>query len=1063
MLSPATPTSAPVVPSPTTLSSVHSNFTSLPTSSAPDQLVDISVPPTSQNPQKSTSPPLPLLPPFPIRKPPSSLPPLSSKHSVISHHKSKAPKPTGPPLPAQQPSAIPKASSTAMLKAPPRPSTKPLSPPLQRPPPPHTSKTPVVQSQPVQTQKSAHPSSSILEKLIKTCPVWLQLGITKERASHILNKELPGIFLVRRDRGQSTMVVSVRLPDQESVPQVQDYSVKEERAMLYLEGSALVFDNIFKLVAFYCVSRDVLPFILKLPLAIIKAIKYEDMEVISALGVEFWGSELNNHTREVSSKFADCNISSGNDHHWYINPILIEEYYSSLPPNSPTPILRSQSLNMPVQVLPKFKRAPPLPPRPITISEDALTRISNKLAKEKSTSEECSLLLLGSPSRVVQKEEGSHCEYEKAEGTLLTTAETETGNKQEAGQISSSEATKQGGGAMSVKSPPVPIRRRISESQPMGEVQLETSKETVCASVATETNKDHSAAVSLICLDDSTMEEWVSGQSAQSKTTPRQDLADQLKVSNGDFTEHKLPATDIKKPSAPVPPPRRKLISASVISQDDTNISKSVTQELSHISSQPTPMFHNTGMNADHPNVSDVSLFAPEGRAPQPDHDSYSTSSTEEEADPTPVSTFVKRTPTVILDRAKQRLSMVNFSTVFTSFMSTDRKLQKRIVELARDGSTYFGNLVRDYRAFTLDTMRRHSSSTEMLQEIRQMMTQLKSYLIQSTELQNLQEPATYSEEKLEIIIEASLYKSVLKPLREAIYNGLRDIHSRAGTLKKLKENQQILLGTTTTELGVTTCVPDSPIMEKIQGKLGSLHQEYSPQKKIDLLLKTCKIIYESMSVGCPGKSHGADDFLPVLMYVLARCNITALLLDVEYMMELMDPALQLGEGSYYLTTTYGALEHIKNYNKQAASKQLSLEIQDSIHRWERRRTLNKARVSNSSIQDFITVSFLEACSNTRTLGVDANTTARDLSAQCAEKFEVQDPDSYYLSVLVDGECRPLAPEELPLAIKSTLHCSEPRKEYYFVFQHGRWTAEEPDKQILQTPETTASQDDNLL
>lgn len=32
-------------------------------------------------------------------------------------------------------------------------------------------------------------------------------------------------------------------------------------------------------------------------------------------------------------------------------------------------------------------------------------------------------------------------------------------------------------------------------------------------------------------------------------------------------------------------------------------------------------------------------------------------------------------------------------------------------------------------------------------------------------------------------------------------------------------------------------------------------------------------------------------------MYVLARCNISALLLDVEYMMELMDPALQLGEG----------------------------------------------------------------------------------------------------------------------------------------------------------------------
>lgn len=55
--------------------------------------------------------------------------------------------------------------------------------------------------------------------------------------------------------------------------------------------------------------------------------------------------------------------------------------------------------------------------------------------------------------------------------------------------------------------------------------------------------------------------------------------------------------------------------------------------------------------------------------------------------------------------------------------------------------------------------------------------------------------------------------------------------------------------------------------------------------------------------------------------------------------------------GSYYLTTTYGALEHIKNYDKITVTRQLSMEVQDSIHRWERRRTLNKARASRSSVQ----------------------------------------------------------------------------------------------------------------
>lgn len=67
---------------------------------------------------------------------------------------------------------------------------------------------------------------------------------------------------------------------------------------------------------------------------------------------------------------------------------------------------------------------------------------------------------------------------------------------------------------------------------------------------------------------------------------------------------------------------------------------------------------------------------------------------------------------------------------------------------------------------------------------------------------------------------------------------------------------------------------------------------------------------------------------------------------DLPSLVCVLDPT-----GSYYLTTTYGALEHIKNYDKITVTRQLSVEVQDSIHRWERRRTLNKARASRSSVQ----------------------------------------------------------------------------------------------------------------
>lgn len=415
------------------------------------------------------------------------------------------------------------------------------------------------------------------------------------------------------------------------------------------------------------------------------------------------------------------------------------------------------------------------------------------------------------------------------------------------------------------------------------------------------------------------------------------------------------------------------------------------------------------------------------------DQDSYSTSSAEEELEFG--SPSVKKKPSMILDKARHRLSFVSFTSVFHAFLSNDRKLYKKVVELAQDKGSYFGSLVQDYRVYSTEMMARQTSSTEMLQEIRTMMTQLKSYLLQSTELKALVDPSLHSEEQLEAIVESALYKCVLKPLKEAIDASLLEIHTRDGALQQLKDNQLVILSTTTTDLGVTTSVPEVPVMEKILQKLCSMHKAYSPEKKISTLLKTCKLIYDSMALGSPGKPYGADDFLPVLMYVLARSNLTEMLLSVEYMMELMDPALQLGEGSYYLTTTYGALEHIKNYDKITVTRQLSVEVQDSIHRWERRRTLNKARASRSSVQDFICVSYLEPEQQSRTLASRADTMAQALCAQCAEKFEVTQPQEHRLFVLVDGRCFQLADEALPHRIKGYLLRSEPKRDFHFVYR----------------------------
>ncbi|KAM4626067.1 ras and Rab interactor 3 isoform 2-T2 [Polymixia lowei] len=555
------------------------------------------------------------------------------------------------------------------------------------------------------------------------------------------------------------------------------------------------------------------------------------------------------------------------------------------------------------------------------------------------------------------------------------------------------------------------------------------------------------------------------GEEGKEKEEDREEK--QVKTEKGHEEEKQKSSSNlhpsVKKPSRPVPPPRRKT------------------------PSQPAPLCPNpsgggspnqgAGIRAAPPSPSrrpDVSLYSPQGGAVVgTDPDSCSTSSTEEEgetnqeqeqnqsrpSDSRSPKASVKRTSTtIILDRARHRLS-----TVLTGLISYDRRLTQRLVELARDPVSYFGNLVKEHRAFTLETMSRHSTSTELLQEIRQMMTQLKSYLLQSTELQALIEPQhQFTQEKLEAIVEVALCKSVLKPLREPIYRSLETLHTEDGGLQQLAQNQSLVLGSTTTALGVTTAVPEAPGMEKISSKLNSLHLEYSPQRKIELLLKTCKIIYDSMSVSSPGRSHGADDFLPVMMYVLARSNLANLQMDVEYMMELMDPSLTLGEGSYYLTTTYGALEHFKSFDQQrAATRQLSREVQDSIHRWERRRTLNKERMAQGSVQDFLTVCCPEMGSNPKTLGVLPGTTIQELTEQCAGRFE---QESYRLSVCVEGVTRALDPTELALSVKNSMSPGA----YCFVYHPGNQPNNlvsnyQSDDQPLDTPEESSCHDNDVI
>ncbi|XP_042356886.1 ras and Rab interactor 3 [Plectropomus leopardus] len=982
-----------------------------PVSKPPPPLLPISKPP----PPISSNPPPPSVAPSPSLNPPPSLPPplsptpaspaplLSIQPAVSSD---LTPTFTPPPLPAP---LSPTISSSSLSSPPPPP--PPVIPP--------SSPTP--------------PILSAIDRLVGSVSVWQLKGLSQDQTTSILEKETAGAFLVHSTEDKA-MTLSVRLPDEQRAPLVNNLMVKQHKTFFHLDGSSLVFDDIFKLISFYCASRDILAIPLRLPQVIATATKKEELEVISAMGADFWTSDLNQQPKNQDLVFHQNQSRL----YLYVNPVPVEESpsrelnpfsvskldiitnqstTSSLQngeaPQKTSTEVKGQTKATPSQEI-KYKRPPPRPP---SLGSGMGLLFSTPPSPHTSSS---------APPAADRKEEGKGGLGEKEERKSVATSLTP----------SRPPVPPQSRAAPPL--PPAPLRRTSSRKSTDREVGEGTEREkgqnpakkTERGEGGGDTGEEKTGSKSGQVGEGGAQENSSQHQEEEVKEDKRKKEEEKEVKTEKEEDKQKSSSQcvpSVKKPSRPVPPPRRKP------SSPDAPV----------CSSQPAGgglANQSAGIRVPPPSPArrpDVSLYSPQGGAVLgTDPDSCSASSTEEEgelnqeqeqnnrpAGSRSPKAAVRRTPTTImLDRARYRLS-----TVLTGLISHDRRLTQRIVELARDPLSYFGNLVKEHRAFTLETMSNHSSSTELLQEIRQMMTQLKSYLLQSTELQAMLEHQ-YTQDKLESIVEAALCKSVLKPLREPIYQSLEKLRSDDNSLKQLAQNQSVVLGSTTTALGVTTAVPEASAMEKISIKLNNLHLEYSPQKKIELMLKACKIIYDSMSVSCPGRAHGADDFLPVMMYVLARSNLSALQLDVEYMMELMDPSLALGEGSYYLTTTYGALEHIKTFDQQrSATRQLSREVQDSIHRWERRRTLNQERMAQGSVRDFLTVCCPEIGTNPKTLGVLPTTTMQQLAEQCAARFE---QDSYILSVYKNDVHQPMAPTDLALSVKNS---SQPGS-YYFVY-----------------------------
>ncbi|XP_057156589.1 ras and Rab interactor-like protein isoform X2 [Pan paniscus] len=277
------------------------------------------------------------------------------------------------------------------------------------------------------------------------------------------------------------------------------------------------------------------------------------------------------------------------------------------------------------------------------------------------------------------------------------------------------------------------------------------------------------------------------------------------------------------------------------------------------------------------------------------------------------------------------------------------------VQSLVRARSSYVARQYRSLRVrIASDSGGPHGSgdpATELLQDVRHLLTDLQDHLAKDSYIRAVfgsRGPGLpKKDEDPGPALETAVCQAVLAPLKPALWTRLRTL--RAPELRRLRRRQTALRAGAgppgAQGPGPEGQSPAPALRSRIHERLAHLHAACAPRRKVALLLEVCRDVYAGLARGENQDPLGADAFLPALTEELIWSpDIGETQLDVEFLMELLDPDELQGEAGYYLTTWFGALHHIAHYQPETdrAPRGLSSEARASLHQWHRRRTLHR-------------------------------------------------------------------------------------------------------------------------
>lgn len=177
------------------------------------------------------------------------------------------------------------------------------------------------------------------------------------------------------------------------------------------------------------------------------------------------------------------------------------------------------------------------------------------------------------------------------------------------------------------------------------------------------------------------------------------------------------------------------------------------------------------------------------------------------------------------------------------------------------------------------------------------------------------------SAEKIEFMMDG-----IEKYIMTHIYKGVF-CHPTAGDEKKDLELQRRLhslnwITWEQLEIPVDFDAPEiDKLMRQTQTELLEMNSKRAPQDKLACIVKCSLTIFRMLQGGNSEIIASADDFLPILIYVVLKTNPPLLHSNIQYITRFCNPnKLMAGEGGYYFTNLCCAVSFLKELDANSLS-----------------------------------------------------------------------------------------------------------------------------------------------